>query len=69
MSTQNQVIHGDCRQVLRSLPSESIDLILTDPPYGVRYKDRAGRSIANDGNLGSILGAFADLYRVLKPDT
>ena len=69
MLTQNQVIHGDCRQVLRSLPSESIDLILTDPPYGVRYKDRAGRSIANDGDLGSILGAFADLYRVLKPDT
>jgi 16S rRNA G966 N2-methylase RsmD len=31
------VIHGDCRTVLRSLPSESADLVLTDPPYGVGY--------------------------------
>jgi len=29
------VVHGDCRKVLPQLPSESIDLVLTDPPYGV----------------------------------
>lgn len=69
MLTQNQVLHGDCTQVLRSLPSESVDLVVTDPPYFVRYRDRAGRSIANDGDPGSVLGAFNDLYRVLKPDT
>lgn len=69
MLTQNQVLHGDCTQVLRSLPSESVDLVVTDPPYFVHYRDRAGRSIANDGDPGSVLGAFTDLYRVLKPDT
>jgi len=69
MLTQNQVIHGDCIQVLRSLPSATVDLVITDPPYFVRYKDRAGRSIANDANPDSVLGAFTDLYRVLKPDT
>src|SRR4051794_33030744 len=31
-------IQSDCRTVLRSLPSESVDLVLTDPPYGVRYR-------------------------------
>lgn len=69
MLTQNQVLHGDCTQVLRTLPSECVDLVVTDPPYFVRYKDRAGRSIANDGDPGSVLGAFTDLYRVLKPNT
>lgn len=28
-----KIIHGDCREVLPSLPK--VDLVLTDPPYGV----------------------------------
>jgi len=68
MLTQ-QVIQGDCQAVLKTLPSESVDFILTDPPYLVGYKDRSGRSIANDDSSGSVLGAFSDLYRVLKPNT
>jgi site-specific DNA-methyltransferase (adenine-specific) len=67
--TVNQVIHGDCTQVLRSLPSESIDAVITDPPYFVRYRDRSGREIANDDNPASVLGAFTDIYRLLKPDS
>jgi adenine-specific DNA-methyltransferase len=69
MLTQNQVIQGDCTQVLPTLPSESVDLVVTDPPYFVRYRDRAGRSIVNDSDPGSVLGAFQDLYRILKPNT
>ena len=30
---RNTVIHADCTQFLPSLPSESVDFILTDPPY------------------------------------
>ena len=30
------IYHGDCREVLPSL--EPMDLVLTDPPYGVRFK-------------------------------
>ena len=29
----NQVICGDCLQILPSFPSESVDLVVTDPPY------------------------------------
>jgi len=29
----NQVIQGDCRDVLKMLPDNSVDLICTDPPY------------------------------------
>jgi DNA modification methylase len=46
-----------------------VDLVVTDPPYFVNYRDRAGRSIANDRDPSSVLGAFGDLYRILKPNT
>ena len=39
MLTQ-QVIQGDCKEVLRSMPNESVDFVLTDPPYIVRYRGR-----------------------------
>jgi DNA modification methylase len=32
----DQVILGDCRQVLRELPENSIDLIFADPPYNLQ---------------------------------
>jgi len=28
------IYHGDCRDVLPQLEAESVDLVLTDPPYG-----------------------------------
>lgn len=68
MTTSHRIIHGDCLDILKDLPSASADLILTDPPYCVRYRDRFGRSIANDTDPESILGAFDDLYRILKPN-
>lgn len=61
----NRILHGDCVQLLKTLPTESIDLVLTDPPYFVRYRDRTGRTIANDANPDSVIGAFTDLYLVL----
>ena len=30
----NQVIHGDCLEVLRTMPDNSVDAVVTDPPYG-----------------------------------
>lgn len=66
--TTNQVLRGDCEQVLRRCSSESIDAVIADPPYGVRYRDRSGRSIANDEDPANIPRAFTDIYRVLKPD-
>jgi len=40
VAVSDQVIHGDCTSVLRTLPGESIDAVITDPPYLVGYKDR-----------------------------
>ena len=31
----NKIIHGDCLDVMKDIPDKSVDLILTDPPYGI----------------------------------
>ncbi len=40
----NKIIQGDCLEVMKSIPDNSVDLVLTDPPYGINleynnYKD------------------------------
>jgi adenine-specific DNA-methyltransferase len=67
----DEIINGDCRQVLKTLPAASFDLVLTDPPYGVGYrpfKNNAGQTVANDVDLGPVMSSFRDIHRVLKPD-
>ncbi len=34
------IYHGDCREILPSLPR--VDLVLTDPPYGIHYQHSGG---------------------------
>ena len=34
-----QIIEGDCIEVLRSLPDKSIDLVFADPPYNLQLKN------------------------------
>lgn len=31
---------GDCLEVLKTLPDNSVDLLVTDPPYGIDYQSR-----------------------------
>ncbi|CAM2069127.1 Methyltransferase [Sulfidibacter corallicola] len=66
---QNGAIYnGDCIEVLKKFPDDSIDLVLTDPPYLVNYRDRTGRSIANDRDSAWVKPAFKEVARVLKPN-
>ncbi|MCU1336662.1 MAG: methylase protein [Bryobacterales bacterium] len=60
------VVRGDCVNVMKAMPSTSVDFIPTDPPYLVRYCDRSGRSVKNDDNDVWLDPAFAQMYRVLK---
>ena len=34
-SITNQIINADCMDILNQLPDKCIDLVLTDPPYGI----------------------------------
>lgn len=66
---RNTVVHGDCVEVMQRMASGSVDFILTDPPYLCRYKSRTGQTIANDDRDGLLEPAFAEMYRLLKPDS
>jgi len=65
---RNTIIHGDCIDVMRTMPAWSVDFILTDPPYLPAYKSRDNRTILNDDNAAWLTGSFAQMYRVLKND-
>lgn len=66
---RNMIAHGDCIDLMAGMPAGSVDFILTDPPYLVRYKDRTGRSLANDDNADWLEPAARQMYRVLKTDS
>lgn len=42
MIQPNTVITGDSLTVLRSMDDESVDMVITDPPYGIDYEDKDG---------------------------
>jgi site-specific DNA-methyltransferase (adenine-specific) len=67
-----RIHHGDCLSILPELPAESVDFVLTDPPYLVDYKGRWDgdkRAIVGDDDPAWLRPAFAELFRVLKDDT
>lgn len=36
----NQIFNEDCFRLMADLPDEAVSLILTDPPYGIRYQNQ-----------------------------
>ncbi len=60
------VICGDCETVLKSFPDDSIDLIVTSPPYADRRKNTYG-GIHPDHYVEWFLPRSAEFLRVLKP--
>ncbi len=35
ISNEITLIHGDCVEEMKKMPDKSVDLVLTDPPYGI----------------------------------
>jgi site-specific DNA-methyltransferase (adenine-specific) len=65
-----QLILGDCLQVLSTLPGKSIDLVITDPPYGINY--RSNKQVRFDviqGDEKLSTKFVREVYRVLKYGT
>ncbi|BCH14979.1 DNA methyltransferase [Mesorhizobium sp. L-2-11] len=69
LTSRNVVHQGDCISIMRQMPARSVDFILTDPPYLVRYQSRDGRRIINDDNGSWLEPAAREMFRVLKPDS
>jgi len=51
------------------MPAQSVDIVVTDPPYLVKYSPRDGRNVGNDDHNGWLKPAFSGAYRLLKPNS
>jgi DNA modification methylase len=63
---KDQVMCGDSLQMLHAMPSESVHLAITSPPYnvGLQY-DSHNDKMPYDEYLKWLMGFWAELYRVL----
>ena len=82
MDYRNQVLLGDCLTLLRQLPSDTFDICITDPPYGLGKKaprpeeilaffmgaslDTGGDFMNSDWEIPTV-EVWKEIYRVLKP--
>ncbi len=66
MDFVNRIIQGDCEEVLRQFPDNSIDLIFTSPPYADQRKGTYG-GVDPDDYVAWFLPKTAQFLRVLKP--
>lgn len=72
-----QLLHGDCLELMKDIPDKSIDLIVTDPPYLIKYKTNYRKDkkhdfcseILNDDNYDCVSNYIKECYRILKNDT
>lgn len=63
----NQVLCGDALDVLKNFDANSVDLVVTDPPYLCNYTDKSNRTIANDNTDSNVLAVYDEIYRLMKP--
>ncbi|SDR62451.1 site-specific DNA-methyltransferase (adenine-specific) [Rhizobiales bacterium GAS113] len=65
---RHEIILGDCREELAAIAPESVDVVVTSPPYNIgldyrSYDDRKPR----DAYLAFLAGIAAEIERLLKP--
>lgn len=66
MDFVNKIIQGNCEDVLKDLPENSVDLIITSPPYADQRKKTYG-GISPDDYVDWFLPKSEQFLRVLKP--
>lgn len=62
----NHVLQGDCEEILKDLPDNCVDFIVTSPPYADRRQNTYG-GIHPDKYVQWFLPKSKELLRVLKP--
>ena len=59
---------GDCVEQMRTLPADSVDAIVTDPPYGLEFMGKAWDGFGTPLGFQTWSEQWArEAYRVLKP--
>lgn len=64
----NSVVYGDAREVLRGLPSLSIDLVVTSPPYfDLRKYCDDPREIGQEKNVYAFINSLLSVFDAVHP--
>lgn len=65
----NQIVCGDSAELLRQIPANTIDLVITSPPYFNQrdYGSRLGAENAIEEYIATLLKIFRECVRVIKP--
>lgn len=60
----NTIMHGDALELLRTVPDQSVDLIIADPPYnlskGMSLKLASGSLVGTGGNWEKVMQKWDD---------
>jgi len=68
-----KLINGDCLEELKKIEDDSIDVVLSDPPYGMsfqsNYRKIKHKIIKNDDCLDWLEDFIKEIYRVSKNNT
>ena len=69
-----ELYNGDCLEVLKSIPDDSVNLVLTDPPYNIAVKTTRGGKTETadwdkiDGYIDWCIEWLKECQRILKPN-
>jgi len=63
----DKIYNMDCIEGFKKLEDDSIDLVVTDPPYKVAQSYGGGVDASNLINVANIIRAMPEIERVLKP--
>jgi len=61
------ILEGDCVEVMRTLPAESVDAVITSPPYAMQRKATYG-GVPESEYPAWTVAWMAEVRRLLKPD-
>jgi len=70
-----RLMKGDCLERMKEIESGSVDMVLTDPPYGMDFQSnrrvvtKKFKKIENDTNTYWLPAFLSECYRVMADDT
>ena len=59
----NKIINADCLDILKDIPDKSVDLVLTDPPYGIN----ADKGVGGFGSSSDLAKKYNDNWDSFTP--
>jgi len=64
----NQIYQGNCFELIKNIPNNYVDLIVTSPPYtDIKSYGNQVNVLHPDNYVDWILPLFNEMYRVIKP--